>query len=63
MRMPLVCLLMLTVSATDAADLPRDPLAVLNSLADQIYVVGETSGKAADMVVRTDSQALEVVSR
>jgi hypothetical protein len=60
MRMPLVCVLMLSVSATDAADLPRDPLAVLNSLADQIYVVGETSGKAADMVAAEEKAADEI---
>src|ERR1700681_5060917 len=39
MRMPLVCVLMLGVSAANATDPPRDPLAVLNSLADRIYVV------------------------
>jgi hypothetical protein len=60
MRMPLVCVLMLSVSATDAADLPRDPLTVLNSLADQIYVVGETSGKAADMVAAEEKAADEI---
>lgn len=60
MRMPLVCVLMLSMSATDAADLPRDPLAVLNSLADQIYVVGETSGKAADMVAAEEKAADEI---
>lgn len=54
MRMPLVCVLMLSVSAADAADPPRDPSAVLNALADQIYVVGETSGKVADMVAAED---------
>jgi len=51
---------MLSVSATDAADLPRDPLAVLNSLVDQIYVVGETSGKAADMVAAEEKAADEI---
>ena len=60
MRMPLVCVLMQSMSATDAADLPRDPLAVLNSLADQIYVVGETSGKAADMVAAEEKAADEI---
>jgi hypothetical protein len=60
MRMPLVCVLMLSVGATDAADLPRDPLAVINSLADQIYVVGETSGKAADMVAAEEKAADEI---
>jgi hypothetical protein len=60
MRMPLVCVLMLSVSAANAADLPRDPLAVLNSLADKIYVVGETSGKAADMVAAEERAAEEI---
>ncbi len=60
MRMPFVCVLMLSVGAADAGDLPRDPLAVLNSLADQIYVVGETSGKAADMVTAEEKAAAEI---
>jgi hypothetical protein len=60
MRTSLVCVLMLSVSAADAADLPRDPLAVLNSLADKIYVVGETSGKAADMVAAEEKAADEI---
>jgi hypothetical protein len=59
-RMPLLCVLMLSVSAANAADLPRDPLTVLNSLADQIYVVGETSGKVAEMVAAEEKSAAEI---
>jgi hypothetical protein len=51
---------MLGVSAADAADSPRDPLAVLNSLADRIYVLGETTGKAADMVAAEEKAADEI---
>jgi hypothetical protein len=60
MRMPLLCVLILSVSAANAADLPRDPLTVLNSLADQIYVVGETSGKVAEMVAAEEKAADEI---
>lgn len=60
MRMTLACVLMLSVSAANAADPPRDPMAVLNSLADRIYVLGETSGKAADMVAAEEKAADEI---
>lgn len=60
MRMTLACVLMLSVSAAIAADPPRDPMAVLNSLADRIYVLGETSGKAADMVAAEEKAADEI---
>lgn len=60
MRMTLACVLMLSVSAADAADSPRDPMAVLNSLADRIYALGETSGKAADMVAAEERAADEI---
>ena len=60
MRMTLACVLMLSVSAADAADPPRDPMTVLNSLADRIYVLGETSGKAADMVAAEEKAADEI---
>jgi len=59
-RMTLACVLMLSVSAADAADPPRDPMTVLNSLADRIYVLGETSGKAADMVAAEEKAADEI---
>ena len=60
MRIPMLCVLMLGVSVTDAADSPREPMVVLNALADQIYVAGETSGKAADMVAAEEKAADEV---
>jgi hypothetical protein len=58
--MTLACVLMLSVSAADAADPPREPMTVLNSLADRIYVLGETSGKAADMVAAEEKAAEEI---
>ena len=60
MRMPLLCALLLSVSAAAAQDPPRDPLAVLNFLADRIYAAGETSGKAADMVAAEEKAADEI---
>ena len=35
--------------ATNAADLKRNPMVVINALADRIYVLGETSGKVEEM--------------
>ena len=60
MRMAVACVLMLSVSAADAADSPRDPMAVLNALADRIYVLGETTGNAADMVGAEEKAADEI---
>jgi len=60
MRIPLVGVLMLVATATSAADPPRAPRAVLNSLADQIYVAGETSGKAEVMVAAEEEAADEI---
>jgi hypothetical protein len=37
-----------------------DPLAVLNALADRIYVIGETSGKVAEMIAAEASAADEI---
>jgi hypothetical protein len=53
---------MLTVSAADAADSPRDPMAVLNSLLDRIYVLGETSGNAAEMAAAEEKAAMKSAS-
>ena len=44
----------------NAAEVQRHPMAVLNSLADRIYVLGETSGKIADMVAAEVKAADEV---
>jgi hypothetical protein len=60
MRIPLFCVLILVVSPAAATDTPRDPLAVLNSLADRVYSVGETSGKAADMIAAEEEAADEI---
>lgn len=46
--------------AATAADAQRDPTAVLNSLADRIYVLGETSGKVADMIAAEAKAAGEI---
>ncbi|MFT0170766.1 hypothetical protein ACLKMY_17420 [Paraburkholderia mimosarum] len=46
--------------AATAADAQRDPAAVLNSLADRIYVLGETSGKVDDMIAAEAKAAEEV---
>lgn len=50
---------MISCAAT-AADVRRDPTAVLNSLADRIYVLGETTGKVDDMVAAEANAAEEV---
>src|ERR1700751_478590 len=60
MQMTLACVLIGCVSAAEAADWPRDPTAVLTSLADRIYVLGETSGKASDMVAAEEKAADEI---
>jgi len=44
----------------NAADRQRDPTAVLNSLADRIYAVGETSGNVSDMIAAEEKAADEV---
>jgi hypothetical protein len=38
----------------------RDPLAVLNTLADRIYVIGETSGKGTEMIAAEASAADDI---
>jgi hypothetical protein len=48
------------VSPAASADPPREPLAVLNFLADRIYAAGETSGNAADMVAAEETAADEI---
>lgn len=58
--MTLAYALILSVSAANAADTPRNPMTVLSSLADRIYVLGETSGNAADMVAAEQKAADEV---
>jgi hypothetical protein len=50
---------MISYAAT-AADAQRDPTAVLNSLADRLYVLGETTGKVDDMVAAEANAAEEV---
>ncbi|CAB3742630.1 hypothetical protein [Paraburkholderia rhynchosiae] len=50
---------MISCAAT-AADARRDPTAVLSSLADRIYVLGETTGKVDDMVAAEANAAEEV---
>jgi len=51
---------LLGVSAACAADAPRDPMAVISALADRIYVVGETSGKVAEMIAAEQQAADEI---
>jgi hypothetical protein len=46
--------------AAHAAESPREPKAVLNALADRIYVLGETSGNPADMISAEAAAADEV---
>lgn len=43
-----------------AADIPREPMTVLNALADRMYALGETSGKASDMIAAEEKAAEEV---
>lgn len=52
---PLLC----TYSAS-AADAPRDPMAIINALADRIYVAGETSGQAVEMIAAEEKAAEEI---
>src|SRR5580704_15746816 len=47
--------------AVHAADSPRDPMTVLNTLADRLYVLGETSGKVQDMVAAEAGAADEIL--
>lgn len=54
------CVLMLSVSAASAADAPRDPMDVLNSLADRIYALGETTGNASEMAAAEQKAADEI---
>jgi hypothetical protein len=51
--------ILFTCGAT-AADSQREPMAVLNSLADRIYVLGETSGNVEDMIAAEAKAADEV---
>lgn len=44
----------------NAVDVQREPMTVLKSLADRIYVLGETTGKVADMVTAEERAAEEV---
>jgi hypothetical protein len=37
-------------NATNAEDAPREPLAVINSLSQRIYVLGETGGNPTKMI-------------
>lgn len=46
--------------AANAADAQRDPTAVLNWLTNRIYVLGETSGKVADMITAEEKAADEI---
>lgn len=47
--------------AANAADAQRDPMAVLNSLADKIYVLGESGGKVVEMIAAEVKAADEVL--
>ena len=51
--------IMISCTAT-AAGAQRDPTAVLNSLADRLYVLGETNGEVDDMVAAEANAAEEV---
>jgi hypothetical protein len=51
---------MASASLAQAADAPRAPLAVLDALADRIYVLGETTGSAPDMIAAEAAAADEV---
>jgi len=54
-------LILIFVSCTaDATDSPRDPMAVLNALADRIYVLGETSGNVREMIAAEANAADEI---
>lgn len=46
--------------AANAADTRRDPAVILNSLADRMYVLGETGGKVTDMIEAEKNAAAEV---
>jgi hypothetical protein len=50
----------LLTGTADAADVQRAPTVVLNSLADRIYVLGETTGKVADMIAAEEKAADEI---
>jgi hypothetical protein len=52
--------LILVSSVAHAADSRRDPMEILNSLADRIYVSGETTGKAQDMIAAEAGAADEI---
>lgn len=56
---PLVVSIVFSCTA-NAGNPPRDPMTVLNELADRIYVLGETSGKAAEMVAAESKAADEI---
>jgi hypothetical protein len=43
-----------------AAEAHRNPTAVLNALADRIYVIGETTGKVADMIAAEEKAADDI---
>lgn len=57
--MPLVSSLFMC--GANASDTPHEPMAVLNALADRIYVLGETSGNASDMVAAEVKAAAEIL--
>jgi len=50
----------LVASCANAADAPRSPTAVLGALADRIYVLGETTGSATDMIAAEVAAAEEI---
>ncbi len=57
----LVLSVLVTFSCTsNAAELPRDPLAVIGALANSIYVLGEMSGKVEEMVAAEEKAAEEI---
>ena len=53
-------LLLLSMGTAGAENAPRDPVAVLDALADRLYVVGETSGDVKKMIAAEAEAADEV---
>lgn len=50
----------LSTFAAHAADVQQEPLAILASLSDRIYVLGETTGNATDMIAAEAKAAEEI---
>lgn len=52
--------LVFTIHTAHAADAERDPLTVINSLADRIYALGETTGDVTEMIAAEVKAAEEI---